>query len=47
MEGICNYLSADHAAAFGASQDRGADRRTASHEGTADHPALEVVLEEK
>src|SRR6266850_2696281 len=30
MEGICDYLSADHTAAFGASQDRGADRRTAA-----------------
>jgi len=38
MEGICDYLSGDHTAAFGASQDR---------EGTADHPALEGVLEEK
>jgi len=30
MEGICDYLSADHTAAFGASQDRGAARRTAA-----------------
>src|SRR5882724_1777269 len=29
MEGICDYLSADHTAAFVASQDRGVDRRTA------------------
>lgn len=47
MEGICDYLRADHTAAFGASQDRGADCRAAAHEGTADHLALEVVLEEK